>query len=83
MLAKANKLWIEFLYSQEMKHDSLFQFWASLKTWWAYRPRIVRCAFCNTPMWWNGARDDDVYCGPDCAYYGPQAKWVDEDELPF
>ena len=82
MIASANKWWTEFVYGQEARHDSLLQFWNCLKMWIAYRPRIVECAFCGIPMWWNGKRDT-VYCGPDCAYYGPQLTEYKEDELPF
>lgn len=82
MLARISKIWIEFQYAQETRHNSLFHFWGCLEQWWACRPRVVHCAFCGVPMWWNGT-GDDVYCGPDCATYGPLAERVDEDELPF
>jgi len=80
MLATINKWWTEFSYGQEMQHDSLFHFWACLKRWIAYRPRIIRCAFCEAPMWMNGEKGP-TYCGPDCAYMDGVPR--EEDELPF
>jgi hypothetical protein len=80
MLTKVNVLWTEFLYTQETQYDSLMHWWACLKRWWAWRPRIVLCAFCNRRMWENG-EGQPTYCSPDCAYYDGVPR--EEEELPF
>jgi hypothetical protein len=72
--------WVEFQYSQEAQYNSLYHFWQALKRWWAWRPRLVPCAFCGRPMWENGD-EGPTYCSPECAYYDgvPQ----ETEELPF
>lgn len=80
MLAGINKWWVEFLYSQEMQQISLLHLWYTLKDWWSYRPRIIHCAFCKAPMWWNGKKEG-AYCGQECAYMGPLLE--ESEELPF
>ena len=80
MLNVANKLWIEFLCSQEMQYDSFLHFWLCLKRWMARCPRIVGCAVCGRRMWQNG-EEEPTYCGPDCAFSDRAPS--EEDELPF
>ena len=80
VLALMAGAWLQVVRDRKENIMLAKNFWHCLKRWWAYRPCIVRCAFCSRRMWENG-KDGPIYCSPDCAHYDgvPQ----EAEELPF
>jgi hypothetical protein len=71
-----------WLYDLSHRYDSIYYWLVCLKCWWAYRPRLIRCAYCGQAMWQNGLPEAEVFCGPNCAYIGGMMETPD-DEVPF
>lgn len=75
---------MSWLHGEQRNPASLYYFLLALWNWWKLRPRRIACDYCGQPMWHKGVPGSEVYCSPDCAYYGPYEREAQQEPgVPF